>query len=115
MASNIQSDIIWRQFPETKIRQRKFRLWLQISKKNRGEGQKTDHKRIFVIRSQLGETDMSSTDGKEQRNLFFLPRKWGPKFPGLARSHWWKKGAVSWVSPISPPDQRDAKPWPRSA
>lgn len=83
MASNIQSDIIWLQFPETKIRLRKFRMWLQISKKkkNRGEGQKTDHKRIFVTQFQLGETDMSSADGKRQRNLLFLPCKGGPKFP----------------------------------
>lgn len=69
MASNIQSDIIWLQFLETKIRQRKFRLLLQSSKKNRGEGQKTDHKRIFVTQSQLGKTGMSSTLEKRPRNL----------------------------------------------
>lgn len=88
MASNSQSDIIWLRFPETKIRLRKFRMWLQISKKNRGEGQKTDHKRIFVTQSQRRETDTSSADGKRQRNLFFLPCKGGPKFPVLARSCW---------------------------
>ena len=64
MASNIQSDIIWLQFPETKIRPRKFRMLLQISKRNRGGGQKMDHKRIFVTQSQLGKTDMSTTCGK---------------------------------------------------
>lgn len=71
IASNIQSDIIWLQFPETKFRQRKFRMLLQSSKRNRGEGQKMDHKRIFVTQSQRGKTGMSST--QERRPGAFCP------------------------------------------
>lgn len=78
MASNTQSDIIWLWFPKTKIRQRKFRMLLQISKKNKGGGQKMDHKRIFVTQSQLGKTDMSSTYGKRQRNLYPFTIKGSP-------------------------------------
>ena len=86
MASNIQSDIIWPRFPETKIRPRKFRMLLQISKKNRGGGQKMDHKRIFVTQSQLGKTAMSSTYGKRQRNLLSIHYKGRPKLSELACS-----------------------------
>lgn len=53
MSSHIQSDIIWPQFPATTIRPRKFRMLLQMSKENRGEGQKMDHERISVTQSQL--------------------------------------------------------------
>lgn len=81
IASNIQSDIIWLQFPETKIRQRKFRMLLQSSKKNRGEGQQMDHKRIFVTQSQLGKTGMSSAHEKRLRNLSSAHYKGRPKLP----------------------------------
>lgn len=93
IASNIQSDIIWLQFPETKIRQRKFRMLLQSSKKNRGEGQKMDHKRIFVTQSQLGKTGMSSTHERRPGAFHPLTLKGDPSslgntlprgFPGSA-------------------------------
>lgn len=87
VVSNIQSDIIWLQFPETKIRQRKFRMLPQSSKKNRGEGQKTDHKRIFVTQSQLGKTGMRSTHEKRLRNLLFPHYKERPKLPVLTCCH----------------------------
>lgn len=87
IASNIQSDIIWLQFPETKIRQRKFRMLLQSSKKNRSEGQKMDHKRIFVTQSQLEKTGMSSTHEKRLRNLSSPHYKGRPKLPVLTCSH----------------------------
>lgn len=96
IASNIQSDIIWLQFPETKIRQRKFRMLLQSSKKNRGEGQKMDHKRIFVTQSQLGKTGMSSTHEKGPGSLSSPHYKGRPKLPVQHAPT-----GVSWFSPIS--------------
>lgn len=91
IASHIQSDIIWPRFPVTKIRQRKFRMLLQSSKNNRGEGQKMDHKRIFVTQSQGGKSGLGSTR-ESRRGLSSPPRKGSPELPakhaptGLSRS-----------------------------
>lgn len=126
IASNIQSDIIWLQFPETKIRQRKFRMLLQSSKKNRGEGQKMDHKRIFVTQSQLGKTGMSSTPEERPRDLSSPHYKGRPKLPVLTaptrgfpvqlhftnepeRCQACPRSAGSWLSSVlSPPPQYTA-------
>lgn len=67
MASNIESDIIWLMLPETKIRQRKFGMLLQVSKENRRGGQKNGSSKDFCDSVAARKTDTGSTYGNRQR------------------------------------------------
>lgn len=73
-----------------------------MSKENRAEGQKMDHKRIWVTQPQLQGAGVSSAYRKEQRMPFFLHSQRNPRVPWINTS---SQQGLGWFSLTSHTEQ----------